>query len=1153
MICSHCQTENTNDASFCDECGSPLDISCRHCNEPNRPNAKFCKKCGQRLTPASVPGIVRTEQHTAGRTVVPRHLADKILASRRFIEGERKQVTVLFADIRGSTSLIEKLDPEEVRHHFDPIMHIKMDAVHRYEGTVNQVLGDGIMALFGAPLAHEDHAVRACYAALAMQEGMRRYTEKLAATQGALKIGVGINSGEVVVRSITNDLNIDYSALGQTTHLAARMEDLAPAGSIWLTAETLREVEGFVEVKPLGMLQVKGFSDGINVFELIGVTAAKNRLQVAAARGFSTFVGRQAELETFQKFTDRTSTQGGGILALVGEAGMGKSRLVNEFVQHHLPADWRVLEAFSVSYGEATPFLPVVELLKNYFSISAQDDTASIQSKVLNQILGLDQTLSETIPPILTLLEAMPDPAKPIATGVSSAIELRPGAIEALTKFTTMEPQEKRKQTFQALQRVFRRESFKQPLLMIFEDLHWIDGETQTFLDTLVEDLPQTRILLLVDYRPGYSHQWASKDYYTRLRVDPLPSSGANELLESLLGHHEELGSLKELLIKRTEGNPLFLEEIVRSLTETKILLGSKGAHRLGMAVDSIRIPSTVRTVLADRVDRLPSAEKQLLQTAAAIGVVVPQRLLNAVSGLPESQLAEYLSGLQSSEFLYERDLFPELKYSFTHALTNEVVYNALLHERRTALHASIMSALETIAGENLNEHIESLAHHAYLSELWEKAIGYLQRAGSKAMSRSAFLEASSDYERALAAADRLPDSRAKLGQQIDLHLDARNVLFLLGDLPRVGEHLQKAEALAESLGDEQRMVRVLNFLNSYYGLAGDPERAIEIGERALGLGAVQAELASSTVTYYYLGAAYNKTGRYGRAIEALLHGIKNVDGDLRHEKFGTAAVLSVICRSHLVQSLALTGRFREGIVWAEEGVRIAEEVDHAVSLLHINCSLGVLFLIRGEFDKAVVVLERAMEICQSKQIPVYVPLVAPRLGCAYVHAGRVSDGLPFLEQGVDNSAAVGRVGFLSLHTAWLAEGYLLSGRIEEAQRLAEHAYELSVQHKERGHGALALKLLGEIALQRDGADYSAAESYNRQVLTLSSEMGMRPLEAHARLALGNIFRAMGSINQAQTEISAASDLYDSLEMKSWQPIAKTALESLRNGPSMAR
>jgi class 3 adenylate cyclase/tetratricopeptide (TPR) repeat protein len=1144
MICSQCQAENPSDASFCDQCGLPLDPCCPHCNERNRANARFCKKCGQRLDSSAAPAPARGEAGS-GRTIVPRHLAEKILASRRFIEGERKQVTVLFADIRGSTSLIEKLDPEEVRRLFDPILHIMMDAVHRYEGTVNQVLGDGVMALFGAPLAHEDHAVRACYAALAMQEQMRRNTEKPGSTPGALKIGVGINSGEVVVRSVTNDLNIDYSALGHTTHLAARMEDLAPAGSIWITAETLREVEGFVEVRPLGNLRVKGFSDPISAFELTGVTAARNRLQAAASRGLSTFVGREAEVETFQNLTERTSARGGSVLALVGEAGMGKSRLVQEFVQHHLPAGWRALEAFSVSYGEATPFLPVTELLKNYFSLSAQDERASIRNKVSQQVLQLDGALEETIAPMLSLLDAVPEAAGANGSGRWSLSEPQRAASAALARFAAMEPQEKRARTFQALLKLFARESQRQPLLMIFEDLHWIDGETQTFLDALVEELPRTRILLLVDYRPGYSHRWETKDYYTRIRIEPLPSHSASSLLDSLLGCREELASLKELLIKRTEGNPFFIEEIVRSLAETNILAGTKGSYRLNMAVDNIRIPSTVRTVLADRVDRLPPEEKQLLQTAAVIGVVVPWRPLAAVSATPENQLVEYLADLQASEFLYESDLFPELKYTFTHALTNEVVYNALLHERRTALHAAIMSAIEAIAGDNLGEHIESLAHHAYHGEIWDKAVRYLQEAGAKAMSRSAFLEASSSYERALAAVERLPESREKAAQQIDLHLEARNVLFLLGDLPRVGEHLQKAEALADRLGDETRMARVLNFLNSYYGLAGDPERAIEIGERALRLGAVQAEVASSTVTYYYLGAAYNKIGAYGRAIEALLRGIQNVEGDLRHERFGTAAVLSVICRSHLVQSLALTGRFDEGIRWGEEGVRIGEETDHPVSLLHVNCSLGVLYLVKGEFERAVSVLGRAMMICQEKQIPVYVPLVAPRLGVAYLQLGRIGEALPFLERGVDESASAGRVGFLSLHTAWRAEGYLLDGRADEAQKLAERAYEFSIQHKERGHGALALKLLGDIALRRDGPDSEAAESYFRQVIALGGEMGMRPLEAHARLALGGVLRARGAIEEARREMAAAARLYEALEMKPWQPIAKAALEGV--------
>ncbi len=326
MICSHCQTENSSESAFCDECGYPLETLCPHCKSANRPGAKFCKTCGQRLAEPPAPAGANSSQPGSVSAIVPRYLAEKILASRRFIEGERKQVTVLFADIRGSTSLIEKLDPEEVRRHFDPIIHIMMDAVHQYEGTVNQVLGDGIMALFGAPLAHEDHAVRACYAALKMQEGIRSYAEHRGANDDAVKIGVGINSGEVVVRSITNDLNIDYSALGHTTHLAARMEALASAGSTLMTSDTLREVEGFVEIHPLGAVQVKGFSNSVEVFELVGATGIRSRFQAAAARGLSGFVGRQAEIDAFRRFTAQGDSSSGQILALVGDAGMGKSR-----------------------------------------------------------------------------------------------------------------------------------------------------------------------------------------------------------------------------------------------------------------------------------------------------------------------------------------------------------------------------------------------------------------------------------------------------------------------------------------------------------------------------------------------------------------------------------------------------------------------------------------------------------------------------------------------------------------------------------------------------------------------------------------------------------------------------------------------------------
>jgi class 3 adenylate cyclase/tetratricopeptide (TPR) repeat protein len=1143
MICSHCHTEHTDGAAFCDECGAPLNAVCGHCQEPNRPGAKFCKKCGQRLAAAASAAPVKPDPPAASATHVPKHLADKILASRRFIEGERKQVTVLFADIRGSTSVAEKLDPEDVRRRFDPILHIMMEAVHRYEGTVNQVLGDGIMALFGAPLAHEDHAVRACYAALAMQDEMRRSIAKLATGgHGALEIGIGINSGEVVVRSITNDLNIDYAALGQTTHLAARMEDLAPAGAIWMTGDTLREVEGFVQVKGLGALPVKGFSNAIEVYELVGITAAKNRLQAAAGRGLSPFVGRKAEIEAFHRFTE-PAHGGGRILAMVGEAGMGKSRLVREFLQNHLPSSWRALEAFSVSYGKATPFFPVVQLLRNYFSIAEGDEIATIQAKVLSQMLRLDPALSDAVPPILTLLDAMPQAEK--SADADRAIGQHADVGAALAKFTTEEPQERRAETFQALTRLLIRESRERPLLVVFEDLHWIDSETQAFLDILLDTLPLGPLFLLVNYRPGYTHNWVSKDYYTRLRVDPLPLAGARELLVSLLGDHEDLAQMEQLLIKRTEGNPFFVEEMVRSLVEAGVLVGAKGAYRPGVRIESVRLPGSVRTVLADRVDRLPQEGKQLLQTASVIGVVVPMRLLRKVTGLAENELHQYLTELQASEFLYESNWYPDLEYRFTHALTNEVIYGALLRERRTALHAAIVAALEELAGENVFDQLEALAHHAFEAELWHKAGRYLQQAGAKAMSRSAFLEALSDYEQALTALGYMPDSTANLGARIDLHLEARNALFLLGDSARVGEHLQLAENLAGQLGDEQRTARVLNFLNSYYGLAGDPERAIQIGQRALSLDAVQSDRASSTVAYYYLGAAYNKTGQYVNAVDALSRAIDNVDGDLRFERFGTAAVLSVICRSHLVQCLAALGRFDEGAVASDEGIQLGEEANHPTSLIHMICSAGVLHLLKGDFDKAMPILERSLLICSEAKIPVYAPFVASRLGCAYAHAGRVKEAVPYLEQGVEESASAGRVAFLALSTAWLAEGYLFSGRVADAARLAERAVELSRQHKERGHEAWALKLLGDIAVREERRDPARAEANYHAALALGVELGMKPLGAHCQMGLGSLYATVGKRERAEAELAAAVAQFRGMKMHLWQNRAEALLRGL--------
>jgi class 3 adenylate cyclase len=540
---------------------------------------------GDTAPAAAAAAAPAPERPQAPLTYTPPHLTDKILTARPTLEGERKQVTVLFADLKGSLELLADRDPEDARQLLDPVLTLMMDAVHRYEGTVNQVMGDGIMALFGAPIAHEDHAIRACYAALAMQAALRRYSDEVRRTQGlAVHFRVGLNSGEVVVRAIDNDLHMDYSAIGETVHLAARMEQLAMPGSILLTPATLRLVEGLVQVHALGPVPVKGLAEPVGVVELVGVGTLRRRLQAAAARGLTRFVGRDPELAALRQASERARAGHGQVVAVVGEAGVGKSRLVYEFAHSYHTPGWLVLESASVSYGKATPYFPVLDLLKRYCHLEEPDDLGTVRAKVTGQVLTLDEALLDTLPALLSLLEVLPEDSP----------------------FRTLDPSQRRQHTLQGLKRVLLRESQVQPLLLVFEDLHWIDAETQALLDSLVESLPTARVLLLVNYRPEYQHGWGSKTYYTQLRLDPLPPASAHEFLHALLGDDPRLAPLKQLMIARTEGNAFFLEESVRTLAETGMLVGAPGAYCLAQALPTIQVPATVQAVLAARIDRLP-------------------------------------------------------------------------------------------------------------------------------------------------------------------------------------------------------------------------------------------------------------------------------------------------------------------------------------------------------------------------------------------------------------------------------------------------------------------------------------------------------------------------------------------------------------------
>ena len=804
----------------------------------------------------------------------PAYLAEKILTSRSALEGERKQVTVLFADLKGSMELLADRDPEEARQLLDPVLERMMAAVHRYEGTVNQVMGDGIMALFGAPIAHEDHAIRACYAALAMQAAIRTYAEEARRAHGiTVQMRVGLNSGAVVVRAIGNDLHMDYSAVGQTTHLAARMEQLATPGSILLTADTLRLVEGLVQVTALGPIPVKGLPEPVEVFELVGASTLRGRFQARVAGGLTRFVGRETELAALVQALERAGAGHGQVVAVVGEAGVGKSRLVYECVHAHHLQGWRVLESASVSYGKATPYFPVIDLLRRYTHVEERDDVRTIRAKVTGQVLTLDETLQETIPALLSLLDALPEDSP----------------------FRTLDPPQRRQRTLEALKRVLLRESQVQPLLLVCEDLHWIDTETQALLDSLVESLPTARLLLLVNYRPEYQHGWGSKTYYTQLRLDPLPPGSAEALLQGLLGDDPSLAPLQRLLIARTEGNPFFLEESVRALVETGVLVGAPGAYRLAQALPTIQVPATVQAVLAARIDRLPPEEKRLLQTAAVIGTEVPLPLLQAIAELPEAALHGGLAHLQAAEFLYETRLFPEHEYTFKHALTHEVAYSSVLQERRRVLHARIVEALEALAGERVAEQVERLAHHALRGEVWDKALAYCRQAGEKAMARSAHREAVGYFEQALSALPHLPETarHTRAGHRSP----ARPALGAPCRLATWGVSWRVCARPRPSRRPSTILVgwdRSLLFLSVHFHFMGAYDQAIAAGQRALALATAGGEVVLQALANHYLGHAYQSQGDYRRAIDCFGQTVASLDGARRRERFGQVILPAV-------------------------------------------------------------------------------------------------------------------------------------------------------------------------------------------------------------------------------------------------------------------
>ena len=1122
MRCARCQHESPPEAKFCAECGALLVHDCARCGARLPAGAKFCAECAHPVAtpPAPQARSASPIEHT------PKHLADRILSSKSALEGERKQVTVLFADLKGSMELIAARDPEEARRLLDPVLTRMIDAVHRYEGTVNQVMGDGIIALFGAPLAHEDHALRACYAALAMQADMQRFSPDARQRFGVeVRIRVGLNSGEVVVRAIGSDLHMDYTAVGQTTHLAARMEQLATPGAIVLTAETLRLVDGFVAFKSLGPTAVKGLPEPVEIFELLGAGPIKSRLAAAATRGLSPLIGRGAQLEMLHALREKAAGGRGQIVSVVGEPGVGKSRLYWEFLQTGALASWKVLSCGSVAYDKATAWLPVIHLLRAYFELDEHDTGDALAERVTARLSALGEPLRSARTEILAVFDvSVEDDA-----------------------WRTLDPAQRRQRTLDGVKALLLRESQVQPLLLLVEDLHWIDSETQAVLDSLVGGLPTARVLLLVNYRPEYQHAWGGKTYYTQIRLDPLAAPSAETLLQSLLGDEAAMPQLVRLLIERTDGNPFFLEESVRSLIETGVIVGKRGVYRLGKSIADLQVPATVQAVLAARIDRLPPGDKDLLQSAAAIGKDVPLMLLVAIAEDAENELRHRLTRLQAAEFLYETSLFPEPEYTFKHALTLEVAYESLLRERRRALHERVLNALERLYADRMTEKVELLAHHAVRGEAWERATRYLYQAGEKARAQARYLAGARFFEATLDALDRLGDA-ADLTLKLDVCLELWGTRISTGQLQDLRELGEKAEGLARRLHDGPRLAQVqvrqaqaIVVTEAIVGtLASGIEKAREAFDHA-----DPADLRTRSYAQFITAVACRDLGRFDEAISEFSRGMALFSGAERSkENQGLVFPIYVSLGGWRSEAHVAIGRFDEALDSATEALRMAEQIRHPSSVCIANAYLGYAHVARGDAQAAVSCLERGLVISREHDLIHGITANSLYLGYALLLLGDRERGLECLARAVEQPLGSFVLQWTRYRTV-TASVYLAAGEIERAAAEVSEGLAEAVKRQARGYRAPLLRLHAEVLMgQESGNHVRAVESLN-EAFALATDVGMRPEAALCQLDLGKLYRRIGKPEQAQAYLTTAATMYRAMSMRHWLEKAETEMRAL--------
>jgi class 3 adenylate cyclase/tetratricopeptide (TPR) repeat protein len=1118
MRCPSCGFENPDGVKFCNECATPFPRRCTSCGFGNPPTAKFCGECAAPLgaAPAKPQAHQSTQDSPSLRIVENAGEAP---------DGERKTVTALFADIKGSMELMEDLDPEEARALVDPALKLMMDAAHRYDGYIVQSTGDGIFALFGAPLAHEDHPQRALYAALRMQEEMRRYSTKLReAGNPPLEARVGVNTGEAVVRSIkTSDAHTEYAPIGHSTSLASRMQTLAPTGSIAVTEATQKFCAGYFNFKALGPTRVKGVTEPVDVFEVTGLGPLRTRLQRAVGRGLTKFVGRQREIDAMKHAAEMAKTGHGQIVAAMAEAGVGKSRLFFEF-KAIAQAGWMVLETFSVSHGKASSYQPVIELLCNYFKITDEDDDRSRREKVAGRLAILDPSLDDTRPYIFALL------------GITELAELHreweqnldrlEAYLQQLQKndsLTQMDPQIQRRRTLEAIKRILLRESLNQPLMVMVEDLHWIDDETQAFLNLLADSIGTARILLLVNYRPEYKHSWNNKTYYTQLRLDPLGRESADEMLASLLGEGSDLAPLKRLLIEKTEGNPLFMEEMFQALLEDGVLVRN-GDLKLIKPLHELKIPPTVQAILASRIDRLPANQKELLQTVAVIGQDFHHALVVKLTTHPGEELERLLSALQLAEFIYEQPTPGDIEYTFKHALTHDVAYNSVLGERRKILHERIGAAMEAIFEQSLDDHLSELAHQYGRSGNAHKAIEFLVRSGRQVAQRSAYPEAIVSVTRALEFLHTLPEDERRWRQELKLLttlIDCWGAMEGVAS-PHAREFMEQALALARKLGDSAEIFRALTSLRVSLTVAGQMQSAHALAAETLAIAESKNDAAMIAHAHGGMAQVRQYQGEFIDAREHFEKGLAipgTISPSAETGVFGSFP--RAMFSSVFAWDLWSLGYPQQAFANVERAAAFAQtDTDRFLKVAYLVFATRVFICAR---DRHTAERSRSfLNLVTERGFQSLIYYARLYLGWALAEQGQADEGIAEMERAISEAPpSTPTAGWLDVLRA---EAYGKAHRSAEGLDLVNQAIPRSDETGEQVCRAELHRVKGELLLLQDGANTGEAEDEFRTAIEVARKQAAKWWELRGTMSLARLLRDTNRRDEAHALLA---DIYN--------------------------